>query len=183
MSRSAFFKEFIRGSKQTGSVHPSSKALSKRMISRVNFDKAECIIELGAGDGCITREIIKKLKPHTILLVFELNDLFVEKFLQFNLPNVHVICDSAAKMGEYLKKFGVEKADYIISALPLTNFPPELKESIIAESVHSLKPGGIYMQFQYLTTVKKLLRTHFKRVTIGFVPVNIPPAFVYTCYN
>lgn len=183
MSRSAFFKEFLRGTKQTGSVHPSSKALSKRMISRVNFEKAECIVELGAGDGCITREILKKLRPHTTLIVFELNSVFVEKFLQFNMPNVHVICDSAEKIGEYLTKFGISKADYIISALPLTNFPPELKEAIITESVQSLKPGGIYMQFQYLTTVKKLLRSHFKRVNIGFVPANIPPAFVYTCYN
>lgn len=182
MSRKAFFKEFLRSSKNIGSIHPSSKALAKRMISHIDWDNAKCIVELGAGDGPITRQIVKKLKPGTELLVFELNDKFCEEFLNFSQPNVHVINDSAEKIGEYLQKFGLEKADYIISALPLTNFSKDLKESIIDESVRSLRPGGMYMQFQYMTTVKKLLKSKFSRVKISFVPANIPPAFVYSCW-
>lgn len=153
------------------------------MIASVDFNSAKCIVELGAGNGCITREIIKRLKPETTLISFELNPTFCEKFLQFSQPNVHIVNDSAEKIGEYLEKYGFEKADYIISALPLTNFPMQLKEAILDESVRTLKKGGIFMQFQYLTTVKKLLRSRFKKVKIGFVPANIPPAFVYTCKN
>ncbi|MEM7036860.1 MAG: methyltransferase domain-containing protein [Bacteroidota bacterium] len=169
--------------KMVGSVTPSSKYLSRKMISRVDWSKAKCIVELGPGNGCITKEIIERMGPDTQLLTFEMNEAFVEQYLQFDDDRVHVICDSAEFIGKYLEEHGFEQVDYIISSLPLTNFPPELKEKIIDESVRVLRPGGIYMQYQYVTTVARLLRRKFKKVKIRFAPYNLPPAFVYTCYN
>lgn len=181
--KSTFFREFIKNRKVTGSIYPSSKYLSKKMIAKVDFDAAKCIVELGPGEGCITREIVKRLKPETQFLTFEMNQRFVDEFLQFDMPNVHAICDSAENIAAHLERLGIDQVDYVISSLPLTNFPKPLKEKIIDESVRVLRPGGIYMQYQYMTTVAKLLRSKFKKVKIGFAPYNIPPAFVYTCYN
>jgi len=46
---------------------------------------------------------------------------------------------------------------------------------------HSLKPGGLFIAFQYSQQMKKLLGEHFSIEKIEFVPLNIPPAFVYVC--
>lgn len=179
----SFFKEFLKERKTVGSIAPSSRYLSRRMIAKVDFSEAKAIVELGPGTGPITKEIVKRLNPDTQLLIFEMNSEFVEKFLQFDQPNIHVINDSAEHIGKYMEKYGIEKVDYIISSLPLTNFPPELKERILDESIRSLKTGGVYMQYQYMTTAFKLLKSKFQKVRLQYAPFNIPPAFVYTCYT
>lgn len=181
-NKTRFLKEFFKDSKQVGSVAPSSRSLQRKMVSKVDFENARCIVELGAGEGCITREIIRRMGKDTILLSFELHEGFVKDHLQFDDPRVHVINDSAEHIRKYLAEHGLSHADYILSSLPLTNFPKSLKESIIDEAIQSLAPGGIYMQYQYSTTALKLLKSKFQKVKMGFTPINIPPAFVYTCY-
>jgi phospholipid N-methyltransferase len=181
--RKAFFKEFLKKGNKTGSVYPSSRFLCKKMISTIDFKHAKCIVELGPGEGVITREIIKKMGPQTQLFVFEMNETFVEEFLQFNDPRIHVINDSAEFMRKYLAEKDITEVDYIISSLPLTILPEDIRENIVNESQALLKKRGVYMQYQYMTTAAKLLKSKFKKVKIGFVPLNIPPAFVYSCHN
>ena len=94
-----------------------------------------------------------------------------------------MIADSAEFIGKYLESYGIDKVDYIISSLPLTLFPEELKERILDESRRMLRTKGVYMQYLYFTKVAKLLKTKFKKVKMSYVPFNIPPAFVYTCQN
>jgi phospholipid N-methyltransferase len=182
-TRAAFLRAFLKRGNQNGSLTPSSIFLCRKMISTINFMKAQYIVELGPGEGVITREIIKKMRPRTQLFLFEPNKDFVAKFLQYNDPRIHVIAESAEFLGKYLHMHGVEKVDYIISSLPLTLFQDDLKERVLEESRKVLSPGGIYMQYQYMTTALDLLRTKFRKIKVGFVPLNIPPAFVYTCQN
>ncbi|MFM2375196.1 MAG: rRNA ((1402)-N(4))-methyltransferase [Bacteroidota bacterium] len=182
-TRAAFLKAFFKKGNRNGSLTPSSIFLCRKMISTINFMTAECIVELGPGEGVITREIIKRIRPKTQLFLFEPNEDFVDKFLQFEDPRIHVIADSAEFLGKYLHMHGVEKVDYIISSLPLTLFPEDLRENILEESRKVLSSNGVFMQYQYIITALELLRTKFKKVKVGFVPLNIPPAFVYTCQN
>lgn len=177
-----FFSEFLKDGKGVGSIFPSSRFLQRKMVSKVDFKNAACIVEFGPGEGCITRQIIKRMGPSTQLFTFEMSEMFIEKFLQFDDPRVHVIHDSAENFGKYLEEHGLAKADYIISSLPLTNFPVPLKEKILNEAIDGLAEGGIYMQYQYTTSAFKMLKDKFSKVKLGFIPINIPPAFVYTCY-
>ena len=182
-ARSTFLKEFLKRGNKVGSVAPSSRFLVRKMIANLDFAHAKVIVELGPGEGCITRELVKKLSPHTHLFVFEMNAQFVEDFLQFDNPNVHVINDSAEHVRKYVEAAGFTEVDYVISSLPLTIFPQALKEKIVADSAGILKPGGLYRQYQYSTTALKLLKSKFQRVKLDYTPFNIPPAFVYTCSN
>ena len=181
-SRKEFFREFLKNGKRTGSVWPSSRSLQKKMVSKVDFKQADCIVEFGPGEGCITRQIIKRMGPNTQLFTFEMNKSFIEKYLQFDDPRVHAIHDSAENFAEHIAAQGFSNADYIISSLPLTNFPVPVKDKILNEAVTGLSPGGVYMQYQYTTSAFKMLKQKFSTVKMGFIPINIPPAFVYTCY-
>lgn len=181
--RAAFFKAFLKKGNRNGSLTPSSIFLCRKMIEGIDFTHARCIVELGAGEGVITHEIIKKMGPQTQLFLFEMNQDFVDEFLQFGDPRIHVIADSAEYMGKYLQAHGIDKVDYIISSLPLTLFPEELKEKILDESQRVLRTKGVYMQYLYFTKVAKLLKSKFKKVKRSYVPLNLPPAFVYTCQN
>ena len=181
-SRKEFFKQFLKDGKHVGSILPSSRSLAKKMVSIVDFQNANCIVEFGPGEGCITRQIIKRMGPETQLFSIERNEHFIDRFLQIDDPRVHIIHDSAENFPHHLAHKGFSQADYIISSLPLTNFPVPVKDQILSHTVKGLSPGGVFMQYQYSTTAFKMLKRKFSKVKMGYLLLNIPPAFVYTCY-
>ncbi|MED0668798.1 hypothetical protein P4S95_00990 [Aneurinibacillus aneurinilyticus] len=84
-------------------------------------------------------------------------------------------------MSAVLCETGEKSADVIISGLPFTVFPKELTTQIMNEVIKSLKPGGLFITFQYSLHMKKRLQADFSTIELRFVPFNIPPAFVYIC--
>lgn len=178
----SFIRNFWKERKMVGAMAPSSKYLAKKMLERIDFSTAKVIVELGPGTGVFTRKILQKLSPDGILLVFELNDSFMNMLRkEFNDPRVILIHDSAEKIGEYLVKYGYSEADAVVSSLPLANFPSELKHRILTESHRVMHSNALYVQFQYSLNAKKSIKHFYKHVEIAFTPANFPPAFIYYC--
>lgn len=180
--KKSFLKHFWKDKKMVGAMSPSSKYLTAKMLKNVDFKKTKLIVELGPGTGVFTKEILKQMPSDAKLLVFELNDNFFN-LLQREIQDARMILihDSAEKIHEYIQKEGFLFADYVISSLPLANFPKKLTETILKESYQTLKNQGKYIQFQYSLLSKKNLEAQFQTVQISFTPINFPPAFVYTC--
>jgi phosphatidylethanolamine/phosphatidyl-N-methylethanolamine N-methyltransferase len=184
MSKKTFIKQFWKERKMVGAVRPSSRFLTEKMLENISFSDSKVIVELGPGTGVFTRKIIERMSDKTTLLVFELNEMFYEQLKkEFQDKRVILINDSAEKLAHYLKENHLENADAIISSLPLSNFSNELKIKVVRAIYKNLKQQGKYIQYQYSTQGKKLLSTFFKKIEISFTPLNIPPAFVYTCEN
>lgn len=179
MSTIEFFKESIKNLKTIGTLTRSSKYLCKGMIKHVNFDDANIIVELGAGDGVITKHILNNMKPDAKLLIFEVNPKFCEMLRAIKDERLVVIEDSAEKLEIYLQQINAEKIDYIISAIPFVSLPDEVGYSIVGECYKYLKDGGSYIQVHYSFLMKKMYDTIFGNVDVNFVPFNIPPAFVF----
>lgn len=161
---------------------PSSRYLAKKMLQNVDFQKARVIVELGPGTGVFTRKILEQMHEDAKLLVFELNDQFYER-LQDEIQDDRLILihNSAEFIQKFLNDAGFLDADYVISSLPLSNFPKNLRESILKSAHHCLKNDGKFIQFQYSLNCKKILETQFNETDIMFTPLNFPPAFIYTC--
>jgi phospholipid N-methyltransferase len=141
-------------------------------------------VEFGPGTGIFTKEILKNMHPEAILLVFETQKSFCEQIESEIKDNrMILINDSAEKIGEYLKKNGFETAEHIVSSLPFTVIPTQIKNSILTQSVKFLSGKGTFLQFQYSLNAHKLLKSKFKTVKLDFTPMNIPPAFIYRCQN
>lgn len=165
-----------------GAMAPSSRFLAEKMLENIDFTTANVIIELGPGTGIFTDEIISRMNDNTCLLVFELNDNFYHSLAnRINDPRVHIIHDSAEHIQQYLDQHNCGKADVVVSSLPLAVFSDELRSAVLDASYDSLKDVGKYIQFQYSLQAKRLLKSIYKNVSIRFTPLNIPPAFVYTC--
>lgn len=174
-----FFKEFLKNRKEVGSVIPSSRKLARVMSSQVDYDKANVIVELGAGLGTFTDEIVKRLKPDTKLIIVEINEKFFnilrDKFK--NKENIFIVKDSAENLDEILLNYGYGKADYVISGLPFLNFPKGLRKGIF-EVVSSCIEHN-FILFQYTRILEKELLEHYNIVKRKKVIFNIPPANVY----
>lgn len=179
-----FLNEFLKQGNSVGAVAPSSKQLVNKMLKPVNFKEVKCIVELGPGTGPITIELLKKMPKNSILLVFEINQEFCEK-LSKNIKDerMKIIPDSAENMDVYLKQYGIEKPDYIISSLPLAIIPKKVVENILVKAKECLREKGAYIQFQYSLNAYRKLKRLFKNVKVNFTAVNLPPAFVFVCSN
>ena len=96
-------------------------------------------------------------------MVFETNEAFCKK-LKYTIQDDRavIINDSAEKIGDYLEKHNFEKADHIISSLPLSMFSLELKEDILKNTTYFLSDRGQFLQFQYLPFDYKRLKKHFR---------------------
>ena len=101
---------------------------------------------------------------------------------KINDERVILINDSAEKIGFYIKNQKITKVDYIISALPLSLIPVDIKNSIIQNSIKYLKNDGQYVQFQYTPYDYRRLKRYFNKVKLSLTFTNFPPAFLYRCY-
>lgn len=179
----SFIKQYFLHPRQVGAVKPSSKRLAKRMLHHVNFEKARCIAEYGPGTGVFTDEIIRLKKDDTLFLIFEVNDSFCEKLKKKyeNVPNTHVIHDSAEHIGLYLCKYNVPRVNYVISGLPFASLPAEESDRILKECRKYLSTRGLFITFQYTLLKVKLFQRYFSIAMVERENLNIPPAYVLNC--
>ncbi len=167
-----------------GSMIPSSRFLAAKMLNHIPINDSKVIVELGPGTGVFTEKIIKKLGENTQLIVIELNDDFFKALKEKIIhPNIHLKHDSADQIVHYLNELGFEKADLIISSLPLANFPTELRNRLLLNAKKCLASDGKFVQFQYSVQSLRAFKRIFNTVKVNFTPLNFPPAFVYTCTN
>lgn len=181
-NRIKFFQEALKNSKTLGTVTPSSRFLSKRMIRKIDFKNANVLVELGPGNGAITKFILENLTPKAILICFEINDNFYNQLKELQHPQLIVVKASAEKIEEELIKLKISQVNYIISSLPLTIIPDAISDEILKKSCQVLDDKGTFIQYQYsLTYFKKLKKVFKNSISLEFEPLNIPPAFIYRC--
>ena len=74
-----FLKNFISHFYHTGALLPSSRYLARVITERIESgDSPISILEVGAGTGSFTREIISKLKAGDKFVIYEINSEFCE---------------------------------------------------------------------------------------------------------
>jgi len=179
MEQLLFIKNSVKDFYRVGAVAPSSRFLAERMARAALINNAQTIIELGAGTGAITKELLKILPLQGRLTILEINPDFVN-FLEKNFKDQRMIC--YAKSAEFLPKiFGKNSADAIVSSLPLGNFGTHHSKKIIIDAHDCLKPNGVFVQFQYSLKSWQTLKKIFRQVDICFELRNLWPAFIYIC--
>jgi len=177
-----FAKNFLQHPKMLGSLIPSSRFLIDRLLGQVDWKRARTIVEYGPGVGTITAHILERMRPDARLVVFEMNQDFVSYLGRaFPDPRMHVVHGSAENVQRELERLKLEGADYIISGIPFTTMPEEVREKIMSESREALNPGGSALVYQFTRTVLPYLRSHFRKIDQDFEPRNILPARLFYC--
>ena len=52
-------KKFMKHGTSVASFSPSQRFLSRKIVAGIDYAAAECIVELGAGTGPITAQLLK----------------------------------------------------------------------------------------------------------------------------
>lgn len=171
----------IKNIRTTGAIAPSSQALVKSMLKPINFGSARCIVELGPGNGCVTNALLQRMHPESRLICLELIDEFAARLGGIEDPRLHVYNACASSIRGILDGLNVDKADYVISCLPLTLIDDDTVNRILASVQGNLRAGGRFLQYQYSLANYGDMKPLFSDVKLRFTLRNIPPAFVYDC--
>ncbi|MEI8249470.1 MAG: hypothetical protein WCG07_03175 [Candidatus Taylorbacteria bacterium] len=175
-----FIREAVKNFRLTGSLMPSQRFLVNKLVAPVPRH-ARCVIELGAGEGCVTRALEEKVSPECIILSFEINPDLSDMY-KSRRPSTIQINDSAEQLEHYIKKYNLaDNIDCVVSSLPLASLPKHMTRSILGTIAQNMPSTGKYIQFQYSLLNKKDIGSHFDIIKTHFVPLNILPAFVYVC--
>jgi phosphatidylserine decarboxylase len=145
-----------------GSLIPTSPYAARAMASELARDtRPRNILEVGVGTGSVTAEIVKSIGPDDRLTLVELNSEFAA-YLRDRVetdPEFARVRDQidVREMNVLDLEAGVT-FDYIVSAIPFSNLPPELVSAILLRYQTLLKPGGVlsFIEYIYGRTLKQI---------------------------
>jgi phospholipid N-methyltransferase len=169
---------------QVAYVLPSSKGLVRRVLDKMDFEKARVFVEFGAGEGCYTRELAKRLAPDAKLLAFELDNHLADHLReQFRGDDrVLIYNQDAASFREELHKLGFSEADYVVSGIPFSYLEPKKKKEILRAVHEGLTPDGQFIVYQVTPELKahtKMFAAH----EVEYFLASIPPMFIVACHK
>lgn len=177
---------FFKDLKQVGAIAPSSKFLAKDLVSRFKkkLSNQNCpplnILEIGAGTGPLTEQIIKHLRPEDQLDVVEIHKKFFQivktKYRQSNIQAYH---------SDILKFEPNQQYDFIFSSLPYENMPEDVSRKIWEKKLSLCTSDAYISYFKYVKF--RDFKSDFEEKVVEkygqdkkFVLLNLPPAKVYT---
>jgi phospholipid N-methyltransferase len=195
-----FFSESVQSLGVTASLFPSSRYLTSALLKFIDFKRMVRIVELGAGTGPVTSEILRRMRPDATLYALDVNPVFVTHVRRKLIDRRLVpIVGRAEDLGEIIKQLGAHSVDAIISSLGLSTMEDEQRRSILSQAARYLHPMGILSQYQYLHaggepnwfcnmgfkrfSEERFLKQYFGSVTSERVIRNLPPARVFTCWH
>jgi len=171
----------IKNIRTTGTITPSSPSLIRKMISSIDFETARCIVELGPGNGCITRELLNRIHHDCKLICFELNNEFVNELKAINDPRLIVVNVCASTIRDVLDAHGIDSVDNVVSSLPLAIMDDGIVKSVVQSVRDNLREGGGFVQYQYSLNNYDDIKPVFSESRLRFTLRNMPPAFIYDC--
>lgn len=179
-----FFRQWLRAPLTTASVVPSSPRLGRAMAQALP-PWVNRVVELGAGTGAITRELLRsRVRPEHLCLV-ELNPE-LHRDLELAFPDCRVVCGDARQLPQLLagtEGFRNGQVDAVVSSLGLLSMPTGLVEQILSAAFACLPARGVMVQFTYgpkcPVRESTLKRLHLRARRVDFTLMNLPPASVY----
>jgi phospholipid N-methyltransferase len=177
--RLRFLRAFAANPRQVGAILPTSRLAVRDMLDLGDVPGARLVVELGAGTGSQTAEILARMAPDARLVALEIDPRLARLLEErFDDPRLEVVCDSAENLAKHLDG---EQADVLVCALPFTSLEPGLRRRILESLPSALRPGGVALVIQYSPLIQNELRRLFGSVRRRISPLNVPPAFLFAC--
>jgi phospholipid N-methyltransferase len=180
------YKNTRRNIRQDGLIVGSSRFLVNAMLDKIDFEQPLSILEIGSGRGAFTRQLVSRMSDASVLDICEIQT-------NYNPWIQRIMAENPGKQVNFYNRCVTEVLtipdhyDIILSSLPLKNLESinnnkDFLYRVIGTIKYGLKDGGSYLQYQYFKSNKSDIEQTFGKGmdNISFVPLNIPPAFVYS---
>jgi len=176
----AFFGSWLRRPLRVAALAPSGRPLA-RLITDWIEPGAGPVLELGAGTGAFTAELLAKGVAAKDIHVIEMDDRLAE-VLSERFPEVQVTVANATSLSRdafpTVREFAAA-----ISGLPVLALSAPEQIRILSGVFRRMGPGGALYQFTYGPrcpfSAQVLARLGLRGQRVGGVVRNLPPASVY----
>lgn len=198
-----FFREFRQRFETTGAIAPSSRFLARaitRYLRQRPTDQPVRVLEIGPGTGAFTNTIVKHLQDGDRFDLVELNESFADHLRQrfATEPKWSRVAAFSEVHVQPLQEFQSDASyNFVISGLPLNNFPVDLVRDIFDHYFRHLAPEGVlsYFEYQFVRTlrtrigsasertrmqaIEDIMSAHCRdhRIRRDWVFANLPPAW------
>lgn len=164
--RTSFATQFVRNPGAVGTMFRSGPMLARRITSEAFRFRPRIVVEVGCGDGAITRALARASKRHGARFVAL--DINAELLARNPACGALVRADAA--------HLPIKAADVIVSGLPLALIPREVVVKLL-HAFRALAPH--FVQFQYSTgRYRSIRRVYPGAKVVSYVLSNLPPAVV-----
>ncbi len=177
--RRRFLRSFLATPRVVGAVLPTSRRTVRDTLDMASLGAARCVLELGAGTGPYTREILPRLGPEGRLVSFEVDPALAEALARaLPDPRLKVVADSAANLEAHLEG---QRPEVIVSAIPFTSLQSTERQKILTAASRALADDGVMLVLQYSPFMQRSLQRNFGSVERRLSPRNVPPAVLFAC--
>ncbi|OGZ42038.1 MAG: hypothetical protein A3C80_03255 [Candidatus Ryanbacteria bacterium RIFCSPHIGHO2_02_FULL_45_43] len=177
MKKIVFIKTFVKD-KYVGAVAPTSLYVVKKALEQIDFSNDCTIVEYGPGSGVFTRPILKKMTEHSKFIAIETNETFIKHLNTIKDARLIIEQNDARNIQHIAQKYDLQQIDYVISGIPFTMLDKQTRAEIVTATHSVLRAGGSFLVYQYSPLMKRYLEKCFPRVSVRFIPFNIPSMFL-----
>lgn len=183
-----FLQAFLKSPLKVGAVAPSSPDLAAEMLSGIQPDDHNVLLELGVGTGAVTRFIRDIVPSRESYLGLELDNDLV-KTLNIKYPDMNIVCGNAMEAYKLHQESGLGRVRYLVCCLPFVSLPKEVTEAVLGEIEKFMADGCELRIFQYAhgyylppaIKMREFMRNRYgKSRRSPLVLKNLPPAFTLT---
>lgn len=175
-----FFSSWLRAPLKVASIVPSSRHLATVIARQIDPTRPGWVIELGAGTGPVTEQLLARGIPPKRLLVVE-RDPALSSFLRDRFPEPLLVEGDALRLRELVAPYGANRVHAVVCGLPLLSMPKADAAKLLHGCLEIMEPDGLFFQYTYSLFSPLRYREY------GLVPhsvrrvlLNIPPAAVWS---
>ena len=175
--------ELLLKDRFVATVSPSSKFVVQRVVKALDLRHVKVVVEYGPADGVITKPILDHMPKDAMLIAIERNEEFYQRLTAIKDPRFHPVHGDVRDIEQFLHRFGVDKADRIVSGIPFSYLTPEERDVLLRSTHARLSTSGRFVAYQVTTHLIPLLERYFYDVDTQFEIRNVPPHFVFTAFK
>ncbi|HEU0128282.1 MAG TPA: methyltransferase domain-containing protein [Pseudonocardiaceae bacterium] len=183
----------MRSPREVGTLLRSGPELARRLAAVVPRNgpngRPMVVVEVGAGDGAVTRAIAEQAGPEAVVIAVEKDPDLAERLRTRGL-GVRVVTADAATLPAILAEQDVDRADVIVSVLPWALFSPQRQRDFLDTFSAALDADGVFTaaaySSAYWTPAARRFRGELERTFGEVLPTrtmwrHVPPAMTYVC--
>lgn len=162
---------------KVGAITKSSPHTVRAILKKVR-PGYKLVVEYGAGDGVITKELLSRLPGDAKVVAVELNKDFLPLLNDIKDDRLAVKNEDVVRLSEDFSAAGLKTADAVISGIPFSFFNPATRERIVRNTHRNLRDGGAFIVYQYSPLMLPVLKKYFRHVSLSVEPRNVFPYFI-----
>ncbi|MFC0771678.1 class I SAM-dependent methyltransferase [Terrimonas alba] len=158
----------------TGALAKTPSRVLKKIAKAADLPNLKMVVELGAGKGEITKNLVKRLESDCRYAAFEINNDFAAE-LKRKFPQIDVYEEDALNFTQWVN----QNADLVICSLPLSFFEKNERSTLLEKIKQNTAPGGKVVILFHAFWIIPELKEVFPRYELIRL-FHLPPYYIIT---